>query len=145
MLVNLDLLNHRDGCVICMDYSDYNRDYPFLVTHFKSVAKVLTDKLVELRGKGFRYSDAFLFGFSYGSRLITRAGNDIGQKQLGVIHLCDPAGPGFDKHTNSADPRTAAQFSQCIHTNSKGRGTEERNCDQNWSLGHCGEWQPASG
>lgn len=60
--------------------------------------------------------------------------------------MCDPAGPGFDK-TNwfSGDPRTAAQYSQCLHTNSKGRGTEERNCDQNWHLGHCGELQPASG
>lgn len=82
----LDLLNNRDGCVICMDYSDYNKDYPFLIAHFKPVSKVLTDKLVELRNKGFRNSDAYFFGFSYGARLITRAGNDIGQKQLGIIH-----------------------------------------------------------
>ncbi|XP_055325367.1 uncharacterized protein LOC129579356 [Sitodiplosis mosellana] len=137
-----NLLNNREGCVICMDYSDYNKDYPFLIAHFKSVAKVLTDKLMELRVKGFRHSDAYLFGFSYGARLIVRAGNDIGPRQLGIIHLCDPAGPGF---SNNADPRTAAQYSQCIHTNSKGRGTEERNCDQNWMMGYCGEWQPASG
>lgn len=110
-----DLLNNREGCLICMDYSDYNKDYPFLVTHFRPVAKVLSDKLMELRSKGLRHSDAFLFGFSYGARLITRAGNDIGYKQLGIIHLCDPAGPGFTIGTNSADPRTAAQYSQCMH------------------------------
>lgn len=69
-----------------MDYSDYNSDYPYLISHYTSVAKVLTDKLMELRGKGFRLSDAYLFGFSYGARLITRAGNEIGYKSLGVIH-----------------------------------------------------------
>lgn len=59
--------------------------------------------------------------------------------------VCDPAGPGFPPGHHSGDPRTAALYSQCIHTNSKGRGTEERNCDQNWSMGNCGDWQPASG
>lgn len=59
--------------------------------------------------------------------------------------MCDLAGPGFDKVGINADPRTAAQYSQCIHTNSKGRGTEERSCDQNWHMGHCGESQPAAG
>lgn len=58
--------------------------------------------------------------------------------------MCDPAGPGFSG-SMSSDPRSAAQYSQCIHTNSKGRGTMERNCDQNWSMGMCGEWQPAHG
>lgn len=61
--------------------------------------------------------------------------------------MCDPAGPLFDKIPGliNADPRTAAQYSQCIHTNSKARGTEERICDQNWLLGRCGETQPAAG
>lgn len=62
-----------------------------------------------------------------------------------ICSVCDPAGPGFDKHQKNDEPRMAAQYSQCIHTNSKGRGTEERACDQNWHLGHCGESQPASG
>lgn len=59
--------------------------------------------------------------------------------------VCDPAGPGFDRYQATIDTRNVAQHSQCIHTNSGGRGTEERNCDQNWILGHCGEQQPASG
>lgn len=62
-----------------------------------------------------------------------------------IFLVCDLAGPGFDKVQINSDPRTAAQYSQCIHTNSKARGTEERNCDQNWLMGHCGEAQPASG
>lgn len=82
----VDLLNHRDGCLICMDYSDYNKDYPYLMGNFRTVAKILTNKLVQLRDKGFRSSDAYLFGFSYGARLIVRAGIDFGPKQLGIIH-----------------------------------------------------------
>lgn len=69
-----------------MDYSEYNQEYPYLVRNFKPISKILTDKLIQLRGKGFRSSDAFLFGFSYGARLIVRSGNDFGYKELGVIH-----------------------------------------------------------
>lgn len=86
IISNLDLINVRDGCIICMDYSDYNKDYPFLITHFKAITKVLTDKLIHLRDKGLRSSDAYLFGFSYGARLITKAGHEIGPRQLGIIH-----------------------------------------------------------
>lgn len=60
------------------------------------------------------------------------------------VLVCDSAGPGFDRSSN-ANPRTAAHHSQCIHTNSKRHGTEERNCDQNWILGNCGQEQPAAG
>ncbi|XP_031633365.1 uncharacterized protein LOC116347088 [Contarinia nasturtii] len=142
--LRMNLLEHRSGCIICMDYSNYNNDYPFLLRHFKMVAKILTDQLINLRGKGFRATDSYYFGFSYGARLLVRAGNDFGAKTLGILHLCDAAGPGFDRRSN-ANPRTAAQYSQCIHTNSKSHGTEERNCDQNWILGHCGQEQPAAG
>lgn len=79
-------MNVRDGCIICMDYSDYNKDYPFLIAHFKPITKILTGKLFELREKGFRSSDAYLFGFSYGARMIVKAGNEFGPKQLGIIH-----------------------------------------------------------
>lgn len=54
--------------------------------------------------------------------------------------VCDPAGPGFDKIQMTIETRSVAQYSQCIHTNSKGRGTEERHCDQNWHMGHCGNF-----
>lgn len=58
--------------------------------------------------------------------------------------MCDPARPGFDKTHFAGDTRSAAQHSQCIHTNSKGHGTENRDCDQNWLLGNCGESQSAA-
>lgn len=69
-----------------MDYSEYNRDYPFLLTHFRAVAKVLRDELISYREKGSKLSDAYVFGFSYGARLIVRAGDDIGNRQLGIMH-----------------------------------------------------------
>lgn len=81
-----DLINQRDGCLICMDYSDYNKEYPYLVTHFKSIARVLKEELIYLREKGCRLQDSYSFGFSYGARLIVRAGDEVGSKQLGIIH-----------------------------------------------------------
>lgn len=69
-----------------MDYSDYNKEYPYLVRHFKAIAKVLKEELIYLREKGLRLFDSYIFGFSYGARLVVRAGDEIGNKQLGVIH-----------------------------------------------------------
>lgn len=69
-----------------MDYSAYNDDYRFLILKFKSIAKVLKNKLVELRDKSFSSNRAYLFGFSYGSRLISRAVIKFGPKQIGTIH-----------------------------------------------------------
>lgn len=69
-----------------MDYSDYNKEYPYLIAHYKAITKVLKEQLLYLREKGCRLQDSFLFGFSYGARLIVRAGDEIGNKQLGIIH-----------------------------------------------------------
>lgn len=69
-----------------MDYSDYNKEYPYLITHYKAIAKILKDELISLREKGCRLQDSYSFGFSYGARLIVRAGDEIGSKQLGIIH-----------------------------------------------------------
>lgn len=55
--------------------------------------------------------------------------------------MCEPAGPGFENAKLNADPKLAAQNSQCIHTASGGYGTRERICHQNWSMGNCGESQ----
>lgn len=57
--------------------------------------------------------------------------------------VCDPAGPGFRR--SNTEPRLAVQNSQCIHTDSKGHGTEDRMCHQDWHLGKCGECQIAAG
>ncbi|XP_031640237.1 uncharacterized protein LOC116352087 isoform X2 [Contarinia nasturtii] len=134
------LIANRGGCIICMDYRDYNEDYGFLLVNFKTIANLLTDKLKVLRELAFDSSSSYLFGFSFGARLIAKAATDLGTKQIGTIHLCEPAGPGFDGLRN-ADPKMAAVHSQCIHTASGGYGTRERTCHQNWNMGNCGESQ----
>lgn len=82
----LDLIEHRGGCILCMDYSAYNDDYRYLILKFKSIANVLKKKLEELRDKSFSSHQAYLFGFSFGSRLISRAAMKFGPNQLGTIH-----------------------------------------------------------
>lgn len=86
IIFNLDLIEHRGGCIICMDYSAYNDDYRYLILKFKSIARVLKNKLDELRDKSFSSNQAYLFGFSFGSRLISRAAIEFGPKQIGTIH-----------------------------------------------------------
>lgn len=80
-----DLQLYRGGCIICMDYSAYSYDYGYLLGNYKAIAQVLTDKLIALRNHSFRARDAHLFGFSYGARLIAKAGIDFGPKEIGNI------------------------------------------------------------
>lgn len=68
-----------------MDYSEYNDDYGYLLRNYERIAKVLTNKLNALRGHSFRASTAYLFGFSFGSRVITKASIDFGPKTIGRI------------------------------------------------------------
>lgn len=82
----IDLITHRGGCIICMDYSSYSGDYGNLLGNFKEIAKILTAKLIALRDNSFSASTAYLFGFSYGARLIAQAGIDFGPQQIDKIH-----------------------------------------------------------
>lgn len=52
------------------------------------------------------------------------------------------AGPPFDIRPN--DFKLSAQNVQCIHTNSRDKGTRHFNCHQNWRLGNCGYSQGIS-
>jgi hypothetical protein len=64
---------------------------------------------------------------------------------LFLIAACDMAGPGFDGSPRILrDPTLAAKNVQCIHT-SNDKGTNTRNCHQNWNMGGCGWWQAAAG
>lgn len=55
--------------------------------------------------------------------------------------VCEPAGPLFDVVMKNADPKLAALEAQCIHTDADNLGTRERNCNQDWLMGYCGETQ----
>lgn len=78
----VDLTVHRGGCIICVDYHDYNMDYGYLMINFRNTARVITNKLNALSAAGFRGELAYFFGFSFGARLITTAANDIGEKKF---------------------------------------------------------------
>lgn len=80
------MIEHRGGCIICMDYSEYNTDYGFLLSNFRSISKLLTAKLETLKDLSFPSESAYLFGFSYGARLIAKSANDFGPKKIGTIH-----------------------------------------------------------
>lgn len=63
-----------------------DEDYGFLLRNYKSIAKILTNKLQVLRDLDFDSSEAYLFGFSFGARLIVKAATDFGPKKIGTIH-----------------------------------------------------------
>lgn len=63
-----------------------NDDYGFLLVNYKSIAKILTQKLEALQNLSFDSASSFLFGFSFGARLITKAAIDYGPQQIGTIH-----------------------------------------------------------
>lgn len=65
-----------------MDYRAYNDDYGYLMTNYQRITQVLLDKLNALKAAGFRPDLAYLFGFSFGARLITNAGVLFGERQL---------------------------------------------------------------
>lgn len=63
-----------------------NEDYGFLLINFKAIAQILTDKLEVLRDLSFDSTASYMFGFSYGARLIVKAATDFGPQQIGTIH-----------------------------------------------------------
>lgn len=71
---------------MCMDYKDYDDDYGFLLLNFQKIAQLLTDKMDVMRRMSFQSSSTYLFGFSYGARLIAKAANDFGPNETGTIH-----------------------------------------------------------
>lgn len=68
-----------------MDYGAYDDDYGFLVRNYRQIANVLTDKLIALETHMFRARTSYLFGFSFGARLIAKSGIDFGPQKLGRI------------------------------------------------------------
>lgn len=74
-----------------MDYSRYskNGNYFGLVGQFKGISQTLTKKILQATEK---FDNVFLFGFSFGARLVFEAGSKIGYQLIDRIDVCDPAG-----------------------------------------------------
>lgn len=84
------LLKHRGGCVVFMDYSRFANveEYFQLVRHFKFISAALTRKFRSIGN----YDRQYCFGFSFGSRLCVDAALRLGRQRLWRMDLCDPAG-----------------------------------------------------
>lgn len=74
-----------------MDYSKYSKtgNYFALVGHFKGISQTLVKKILQATEK---FENVFMFGFSFGSRLVFEAGSKIGYQLIDRIDACDPAG-----------------------------------------------------
>lgn len=78
-----NLSSIRGGCVIFMDYSHYSSfGYTNLRIQFKSIADVLLKKLRQLESEGFKGSNGYGFGFSFGSRLMAEACANFGYQKM---------------------------------------------------------------
>lgn len=126
-----------------VDYSNFgtNPDYFHIVgTDFAPISKVIGKKLVQIGN----YSRIFMFGFSFGARLVTEVGITTANGTIGRIDLCEPAGPGFDYTPLARNFTLAAKIVTCIST-SNDKGTTSYNlCPQSFRMGWCGWAQSAA-
>jgi hypothetical protein len=78
---------HRGGCVIFMNYSHYGdiADYFRLVSRFDNISRVMTQKLNQLRDEGVSPQNIYMFGFSFGGRLVIESGIQFGESEISSI------------------------------------------------------------
>lgn len=83
-----NLQTYRGGCVIFMNYSSYSDvpNYLNLYSHFKPLSRLLVRKLNQMKSDGVEGDRIFMFGFSFGGRIVIDAGIDYG---TGLIDKID--------------------------------------------------------
>lgn len=86
MISNLTVL--RQGCIIFMNYSYYSDrlNYFDTISYFEPISKLVTKKLVQLRDGGVSNDRIFMFGFSFGGRIVIEAALNYGTNLIGLIH-----------------------------------------------------------
>lgn len=82
-----NLLKYRGGCVIFMDYYKFSnvQNYFELVYYFPNISAVLLKKLKQLSNSGVNDDNLFMYGFSYGARLVIDAGVNFGINRIKQI------------------------------------------------------------
>lgn len=82
-----NLTFHRKGCIVFMNYSYYSDtpNYFDLKRHFKPLANLVTRKLQQVRDGGISSDCMFLFGFSFGGRLVIEAAMKYGPGKISLI------------------------------------------------------------
>lgn len=81
------LLKHRHGCVIFIQYSSCidNNNYFNTLKKWKSVSILLTSKLNEMESQGIPAANIFIYGFSLGGRIAIDASISFGKRKIGLI------------------------------------------------------------
>ena len=79
-----NLTYYRGGCVLFMDYDYFARkiDYLWLTDQFRPIAAVLWKKLKQFEYEGYSDKNGYMFGFSFGSRIVIEAGYNFGVNRL---------------------------------------------------------------
>lgn len=82
-----NLTQQRKGCVIFMNYSYYsdNDNYFQVISHFEPISKLVTRKLRQLEADGVADENIFMFGFSFGGRIVIEAALNFGKKRIPSI------------------------------------------------------------
>lgn len=78
---------YRGGCIIFMNYSHYGDDIDYfrLVSRFENISRVMVKKLNQLRDEGVTADNIYMFGFSYGGRLVIESGIQFGKSEISSI------------------------------------------------------------
>lgn len=85
-LIN-NLITNRGGCIIFMDYGKIANvvNYFALIPHFANISAVLLKKLKQLESEKFDPANGFMFGFSFGARLVIDAASKFGFQRIKSI------------------------------------------------------------
>lgn len=82
-----NLSRYRSGCVLFTNatyYSDRG-NYFEVVRYFEPLSKLLAKKLNQIVNDGASSDNIYMFGFSYGGRVVIEAGLLFGHQKIGLI------------------------------------------------------------
>ena len=82
-----NLQEFRGGCIIFMNYSFYSDRLNYLesISFFKPVSSVLLKKLWQMENEGISGDSIFMFGFSFGGRIVIEAAVNFGKQKIDKI------------------------------------------------------------
>ena len=82
-----NLTYYRKGCVLFMNYTYYSDtpNYFDLKQHFKPLTNLVTRKLHQIHDDGISSDCMFLYGFSFGGRIMIEAALQYGPGKISMI------------------------------------------------------------
>lgn len=79
---------YRGGCIIVVDwgkFSDYSTYNEILLIHFPGMSALLTRKLKQITSGGVSPDNIYMYGHSYGARIVIDAGLNFGTRKISSI------------------------------------------------------------